>query len=60
VSLAAADVSTTFPVNGKFSPQQAIVYNAVYAANQAVMNAAKPGADYVSRISCLEFYKFVD
>ncbi len=39
-----ADVTRTFPVGGKFSPAQADIYNAVYAASEAAMRAAKPGA----------------
>ena len=39
-----ADVTRTFPVNGKFSPAQADVYQIVYDAQEAVANATKPGA----------------
>src|SRR5207237_9412992 len=39
-----ADVTRTFPVNGKFSPLQAAVYQIVYDAQEAVANASKPGA----------------
>jgi Xaa-Pro aminopeptidase len=39
-----ADVTRTFPVSGKFSPAQADIYNAVYAASEAAMRVAKPGA----------------
>src|SRR5690349_6169771 len=39
-----ADVTRTFPVNGKFSPQQAEVYQIVYDAQEAVAKATKPGA----------------
>lgn len=39
-----ADVTRTFPVNGKFSPQQAEVYQIVYDAQEAVAGASKPGA----------------
>jgi len=39
-----ADVTRTFPVNGKFSPQQAEVYQIVYDAQEAVAKASKPGA----------------
>jgi len=38
-----ADVTTTFPANGKFSQRQKLVYNAVLNANQSVMAALKPG-----------------
>ena len=39
-----ADVTRTFPVNGKFNPQQAVVYQIVYDAQEAVAKASKPGA----------------
>ncbi|HJP93825.1 MAG TPA: aminopeptidase P family protein [Pyrinomonadaceae bacterium] len=39
-----ADVTRTFPINGKFSPLQAAVYQIVYDAQEAVANASKPGA----------------
>ena len=39
-----ADVTRTFPVNGKFSKEQAEVYQIVYDAQEAVAKVAKPGA----------------
>jgi Xaa-Pro aminopeptidase len=39
-----ADVTRTFPVNGKFSPEQAEIYRIVYDAQEAAAKAAKPGA----------------
>ncbi|XP_031784394.1 xaa-Pro dipeptidase isoform X2 [Nasonia vitripennis] len=39
----AADITCSFPANGKFTDDQKIVYNAVLDARNAVMNAAKPG-----------------
>ena len=39
-----ADVTRTFPVNGKFSPHQAELYQIVYDAQEAVASASKPGA----------------
>ena len=39
-----ADVTRTFPVNGKFSPAQREVYQAVYDAQEAVAAVIKPGA----------------
>jgi Xaa-Pro aminopeptidase len=39
-----ADVTRTFPVNGKFSPAQAEVYQIVYDAQEAAAQAARPGA----------------
>jgi Xaa-Pro aminopeptidase len=39
-----ADITRTFPVNGRFSPVQAAVYQIVYDAQEAVAKASKPGA----------------
>ncbi|HZT60227.1 MAG TPA: aminopeptidase P family protein [Pyrinomonadaceae bacterium] len=39
-----ADVTRTFPVNGKFSPAQADIYKIVLAAQEAGFKAIKPGA----------------
>ena len=38
-----ADISRTFPVNGKFTDRQKQVYNTVLAAQQLVIDTAKPG-----------------
>lgn len=38
-----ADVTRTFPVNGKFSPAQKRIYNIVLAAQKEAMNFIKPG-----------------
>ena len=39
-----ADITRTFPVNGKFNPNQAALYQVVYDAQEAVARASKPGA----------------
>jgi len=39
-----ADITRTFPVNGKFSPAQAEIYQIVYDAQEAVARASRPGA----------------
>ncbi len=39
-----ADVTRTFPVNGKFSKEQADIYQIVYDAQEAAAKLAKPGA----------------
>lgn len=41
-----ADISRTFPVNGKFTERQKQVYNVVLKAQNAVEKAAKPGIPY--------------
>lgn len=38
-----ADITRTFPVNGKFTPAQREIYEAVYAAQEAVAAVTKPG-----------------
>lgn len=42
-----ADITCSFPANGKFTEDQKLVYNAVLDANMAVQNAAKEGVDWV-------------
>ncbi len=39
-----ADVTRTFPVNGKFSKEQAEIYQIVYDAQEAAAKLTKPGA----------------
>ena len=39
-----ADVTRTFPVSGRFTPAQADIYDAVLAAQEAALRAARPGA----------------
>lgn len=39
----AADITCSFPINGKFTADQKLIYNAVLKARDAVMAAAKPG-----------------
>lgn len=38
-----SDVTTSFPVNGKFTQKQKDIYNIVLKANRAVLAALKPG-----------------
>jgi len=42
-----ADITVTFPANGKFTKTQAAVYNAVLDARNAVLHAVKPGVSWV-------------
>ena len=42
-----SDVTTSFPVNGKFTEKQAQIYNIVLSASRAVFSACKPGVDWV-------------
>lgn len=47
----ASDVTRTWPVNGRFSPEQRAVYEVVLAAQQAGMDAVKPG------VPCRDFHR---
>ena len=38
-----ADITRTYPVNGKFTKQQRAVYDVVLEANQVIARTAKPG-----------------
>ncbi|KAL1506244.1 hypothetical protein ABEB36_005640 [Hypothenemus hampei] len=42
-----ADITCSFPSNGKFTPDQKLVYEAVLNANRAVLKAGKPGVSWV-------------
>ena len=42
----AGDVTRTFPVNGKFSPNQKIVYSALLQAQLALIELVKPGVNF--------------
>lgn len=39
----AADITRTFPVNGKFSPEQKALYEVVHTAQRAAIDTVKPG-----------------
>lgn len=41
-----ADITRTFPVNGKFTERQKEVYNAVLRVNEEVISLIKPGVKY--------------
>lgn len=41
-----ADITRTFPVNGKFSKEQAEIYQIVYDAQEAAAKATKPGVTF--------------
>ncbi|XP_059087149.1 xaa-Pro dipeptidase-like [Tigriopus californicus] len=41
-----SDITCSYPVNGKFTDKQKVVYNAVLRASRAVLNAVKPGVNY--------------
>lgn len=41
-----ADITRTFPVNGKFTKEQAEIYQIVFDAQEAVAKATKPGVTF--------------
>ncbi|EDV91477.1 xaa-Pro dipeptidase [Drosophila grimshawi] len=43
----AADITCSFPANGKFTEDQKFIYNAVLAARNAVMETARDGVSWV-------------
>jgi Xaa-Pro aminopeptidase len=45
-SLYTADVTRTLPINGTFSDEQRMIYDAVFEAQQAGIAAAQPGAKF--------------
>ncbi|CAH8552480.1 unnamed protein product [Schistosoma turkestanicum] len=42
-----SDITCSFPVNGRFTDDQKLIYNAVLCASRAVLNEIKPGEDWV-------------
>jgi Xaa-Pro aminopeptidase len=42
----ASDVTRTYPVNGRFTPEQRAVYEVVLEAHEAAMAAVRPGSDW--------------
>lgn len=42
-----SDITTSFPASGKFTADQKFIYNAVLAAQHAVMDAMKPGVQWL-------------
>lgn len=41
-----ADITCSFPANGKFTPTQKLIYEAVLAAHHAVFKVLKPGVNW--------------
>ena len=49
-----ADITRTYPVNGKFSKEQAAIYKIVYDAQEAGMKMSKPGNTYLEMSNAVE------
>jgi Xaa-Pro aminopeptidase len=47
-SLYTADITRTFPISGKFSREQRVVYELVLEAQQAGLKMVKPGNDFMA------------
>jgi Xaa-Pro aminopeptidase len=44
-----SDITRTIPANGKFTPRQREIYEIVLGAQNAALNALKPGMDFCSK-----------
>ncbi|HEX6832774.1 MAG TPA: aminopeptidase P N-terminal domain-containing protein, partial [Rudaea sp.] len=44
----ASDITRTFPVNGKFSPEQRALYDIVLAAQRAAIDEVRPGRPFIA------------
>ncbi|KAE9614018.1 putative xaa-Pro dipeptidase [Lupinus albus] len=42
-----SDITCSFPINGKFTNDQSLIYNAVLDAHNSVLSAMKPGVSWV-------------
>lgn len=54
----AGDISRTFPVNGKFTERQKMVYNIVLEGQRRIIEAIKPGVPFSSLNEMLKEYYF--
>lgn len=53
-----ADISRTFPVNGKFTERQKEIYNVVLAVQQLIIDSARPGMTMLDLNNMvIEFYE---
>ncbi len=54
----AGDISRTFPINGKFTERQKLVYNIVLEGQRRVIEAIRPGVPFASLNELLKDYYF--
>jgi Xaa-Pro aminopeptidase len=47
-SLYTADITRTFPISGKFTPEQRAVYDIVLSAQRAALEQVRPGNDFMA------------
>ncbi len=52
------DITRTFPVNGKFTPRQKMVYDIVLEGQRRVIEAIRPGVPFASLNEILKDYYF--
>ena len=48
-----SDITCTFPADGRFTPEQKLVYEAVLSAHSSVLKAMKPGVKWT--VCCFSF-----
>ena len=54
------DITRTFPISGKFTPEQRAIYEIVLAANERIIELCKPGAKWYSDIADATVKMLVD
>jgi Xaa-Pro aminopeptidase len=47
-SLYTADITRTFPISGRFTPEQRAVYDIVFEAQRAALKLVRPGNDFMA------------
>lgn len=52
-----SDITCSFPANGKFTPDQRAIYEAVLKSSRAAMAAIRPGSEYIPPTLVLMYLK---